>query len=475
MLKMRCQRKGRKMQFKLPELGEGVHEGELVKWKVKPGDQVGYDQSLCEIMTDKATVEIPSAFKGKVARLDAQEGQTVHVGQVMLTFEGAEGTATASTASSSASAGNGTSAHAAPAPAAAPSTSAPAMSAAPAKSPAAPVKTPSAPAASYSAGPAATENLSIESRPLAAPSTRKLAREGGVDLGRISGSGPHGRVMREDVETFIRGGGASSGAGAIAGGAPSFKAPIGRTSIPAGQLEERVPFKGLRKKIAEKMRLSKDHATHFTYVEEADATALVQLRAQAKEMGAKHGIKVTYLPFVMKAMVASLRKFPILNSSLDEEKQELVYKHYFNIGLSIQTEDGLTAPVVKDVANKSVLQIAKEIEDLVSRARAKKLTQDDFLGSTITLTNAGSIGGLFATPIINYPEVAILGFNKIFRKPVAVMVNGPGGPKEEVQIRDWTYFSISLDHRVVDGAVGAEFMLDFIKYIQNPSLLILEG
>jgi pyruvate dehydrogenase E2 component (dihydrolipoamide acetyltransferase) len=448
------------MQFKLPELGEGVHEGELVKWKVKVGDMVGYDQSLCEIMTDKATVEIPSAFKGKVGSIDAQEGETVHVGQVMLTFESAEGTKTAAAGASAAPSGNGSTTQA-PAP----------MSAktAPAISSATPAKAPSSPSASYAAGPAPTENLSIESRPLAAPSTRRLARESGVDLGRLSGTGPHGRVMREDVETFVRGGG--SGTGATAGGAPSFKAPIGKTSIPAGQMEERVPFKGLRKKIAEKMRLSKDHATHFTYVEEADATALVQLRAQAKEIGAKQGIKVTYLPIVMKAMVASLRKFPILNSSLDEEKQELVYKHYFNIGLSIQTEDGLTAPVVKDVANKSILQIAKEIEDLVTRARAKKLTQDDFHGSTITLTNAGSIGGLFATPIINYPEVAILGFNKIFRKPVAVMVNG----REEVQIRDWTYFSISLDHRVVDGAVGAEFMLDFIKYIQNPSLLVLEG
>jgi pyruvate dehydrogenase E2 component (dihydrolipoamide acetyltransferase) len=455
------------MQFKLPELGEGVHEGELVKWKVKVGDMVGYDQSLCEIMTDKATVEIPSAFKGKVGSIDAKEGETVHVGQVMLTFESADGSKTAA-AGTSASGGNGTTTQA-PAPMSATTSAAP-TKAAP-SSPSTPAKAPSSPSASYAAGPAPTENLSIESRPLAAPSTRRLARESGVDLGRLSGTGPHGRVMREDVETFVRGGLPGSGAGATAGGAPSFKAPIGRTSIPAGQMEERVPFKGLRKKIAEKMRLSKDHATHFTYVEEADATALVQLRAQAKEIGAKQGIKVTYLPIVMKAMVASLRKFPILNSSLDEEKQELVYKHYFNIGLSIQTEDGLTAPVVKDVANKSILQIAKEIEDLVTRARAKKLTQDDFHGSTITLTNAGSIGGLFATPIINYPEVAILGFNKIFRKPVAVIVNG----KEEVQIRDWTYFSISLDHRVVDGAVGAEFMLDFIKYIQNPSLLVLEG
>jgi pyruvate dehydrogenase E2 component (dihydrolipoamide acetyltransferase) len=236
-------------------------------------------------------------------------------------------------------------------------------------------------------------------------------------------------------------------------------------------MEERIPFRGLRKKISEKMRQSKDHAAHFTYVEEADATALVELRKQAKDIGSAQGIKVTFLPFVMKAMVAALRKYPMLNSSLDEQAGEIIVKHYFNIGLSIQTEDGLTAPVVKDVANKSVLQIAREIEDLVARARAKKLTQDDFKDSTITLTNAGSIGGLFATPVINYPEVAILGFNKIFRKPVAVMENG----KEVVAIRDWTYFSISLDHRIVDGAVGAEFMKLLIKYIETPSLLVLEG
>jgi pyruvate/2-oxoglutarate dehydrogenase complex dihydrolipoamide acyltransferase (E2) component len=206
-------------------------------------------------------------------------------------------------------------------------------------------------------------------------------------------------------------------------------------------------------------------------VEEADATELVSLRNQAKDIGAKQGIKVTYLPFVMKAMVAALKKYPILNSSLDEEKGELVIKHYYNIGLSIQTDDGLTAPVVKDVASKSVLELAREIQDIVDRARAKKLTLDDFQGGTITLTNAGSIGGLFATPVINFPEVAILGFNKIFRKPVARTVNG----REEVVVRDWTYFSISLDHRVVDGAIGAEFMKLFIQYIETPSLLLLEG
>jgi pyruvate dehydrogenase E2 component (dihydrolipoamide acetyltransferase) len=278
--------------------------------------------------------------------------------------------------------------------------------------------------------------------------------------------------MREDVEAFLKGGSMARGTGAVAAAAPQVaKSLPTRSLLSPAVAEERVAFKGLRKKISEKMRQSKDKAAHFTYVEEADATALVQLRASAKDLGAQYGIKVTYLPFVMKAMVAALRKFPILNSHLDEQSNEIVLKHYYNIGLSIQTEEGLTAPCVKDVANKSVLQIAKEIQDLVERARTKKLVAEDFSGSTITLTNAGSIGGLFATPVINFPEVAILGFNKIFRKPVVRTVQG----KEEIVIRDWTYFSISLDHRIVDGAIAAEFMKVFIQYIENPSLLVLEG
>ncbi|MBU6375539.1 MAG: 2-oxo acid dehydrogenase subunit E2 [Bdellovibrionales bacterium] len=429
------------MEFKLPELGEGVHEGELVKWKVKPGDLVKDDQILCEIMTDKATIEIPSPFHGVCKDIRAKEGETVHVGQVLVTFEG-EGKKAGAAASASA-----------PAPAAAPS-----AAVAP--------KAPSAPAPA--AAMVSSGNLSPESRVLAAPSTRRMAREMGVNLGSVSGSGPHGRVMREDLDQFLRG-----GTGAVAAAAPQIalrSLPV-RATVAGAQTEERVGFKGLRKKISEKMRQSKDNAAHFTYVEEADATALVELRASAKELGAQYGIKVTYLPFVMKAMVAALRKYPILNSHLDESTNEIVLKHYYNIGLSIQTEEGLTAPCVKDVANKSVLQLAKEIQDIVDRARAKKLTSEDFSGSTITLTNAGSIGGLFATPIINFPEVAILGFNKIFRKPVVKTAGG----KEEIVIRDWTYFSISLDHRIVDGAVAAEFMKTFIQYIENPSLLILEG
>lgn len=430
------------MELKLPELGEGVHEGELVRWLVKPGDSVKTDQVLAEIMTDKATVELPSHFAGKVTEIVAKEGMTVHVGQTLLRYEGAGGAAKTET----------------------PKAEAPKVDAPKASTPA-PVATP---AAAMSAASNHTM-LTVGGSVTAAPAARQFARESGVEIARVPGSGPNGRVMKEDIERFISGG---STGGAVAAGSPTFTSGYAarKSTQPSGNLEDIIPFKGLRKKIAEKMRQSKDHAAHFTYVEECDATNLVELRAKAKEIGAAHGVKVTYLPFIMKAMVASLKKYPILNSSLDEEKGVIIQKNYYNIGLSVQTDDGLTAPVIKDVANKTILEIAKEIEDVVNRARAKKLTMDDLTGGTITLTNAGSIGGLFATPVVNYPEVAILGFNKIDRKAVVKKING----KEEIVIRDWTLFSISLDHRIVDGAIGAEFTKLFISYIENPALLLMD-
>ncbi|MBS1961718.1 MAG: 2-oxo acid dehydrogenase subunit E2 [Bdellovibrionales bacterium] len=429
------------MELKLPELGEGVHEGELIKWNVKVGDTVKEDQVLAEIMTDKATVELPSHIAGKVTEVLVKEGETVHVNQVLLRFEGAGGAKTA----------------AAPAKTEAPKS---------APTPAAMSAKPSSSAAGGTSAP--TTMLSIGGNVTAAPAARQFARESGVDIAQVRGTGPDGRVMKEDIEKFV-----SGGAGATKAGAPTFTsgyAARAATKAPA-ELETRIPFRGLRKKISEKMHLSKSTAAHFTYVEECDATNLVELRAKAKEIGAAHGVKVTYLPFIMKAMVAALKKYPILNSELREDEGVIIQKNYYNIALSVQTDDGLMAPVVKDVGNKTILELAADIEDLANRARTKKLTNEDNHGGTITLTNAGTIGGLFATPVINYPEVAILGFNKIDRKPVVKKING----KEEIVIRDWTLFSLSLDHRIVDGAIGAEFTKLFISYIENPALLIMDS
>jgi pyruvate dehydrogenase E2 component (dihydrolipoamide acetyltransferase) len=429
------------MEFRLPELGEGVTEGELVKWLVKPGDQVKDDQPLCEIMTDKATIEIPSPFSGAIKELHAKEGEVVKVHQMMFSGE-ATGAAKSSQASASATSSNG---HAAGATAASVPKSASAQSSA------------SAQTSSNAKPQASTQN---NQDVLASPSTRRFARESGVELGGVNASGPHGRVLRTDVEKSLSGGGLAAKAQA--------KTPA--KEYVAGAPDEHIQIRGMRKKIAEKMRLSKDKAAHFTYVEEADVTELVKLRASAKIVAEKRGIKLTYLPFILKDMVAALKQHPNLNSTVEEEKNEIIIHHTFNISLSVQTEDGLTVPVVKHVEQKSIFTLAKEIADVVDRARRKKLTMDDFQGSTITLTNAGSIGGMFATPIINYPEVAILGFNKIARRPVVRMVRGV----EKIVIRDWTYFSISLDHRMVDGADAAEFMKTFITYIENPSALLLE-
>jgi pyruvate dehydrogenase E2 component (dihydrolipoamide acetyltransferase) len=409
------------MEFRLPELGEGVNEGELVKWRIKEGEQVRDDQPLCEIMTDKATIEIPSPFSGTIRQLVAKEGEIVKVHQLMLVAEVSGAKSAAQPAAPAAS-------HA-PAPAAA--------------KPASPA--PAAPVASALPAQASSEVL-------ASPATRKAAREKGVDLGRVRGTGPHGRVLLADLEQSL-----------------SASPAQGSKSFSPGAVE-RTAIRGMRKKISEKMRQSKDKAAHFTYVEEADATELVKLRAKAKLIAEKKGIKLTYLPFILKAMVAALKQHPRINSTVDEAAQEILTHHTFNISLSVQTEDGLTVPVIKHVEQKSIFELAREIAEIVDRARKKKLTMEDFQGSTITLTNAGSIGGLFATPIINYPEVAILGFNKIFRKPVVVNRNG----RERLAIRDWTYFSMSLDHRIIDGAEAAEFMKTFIEYIENPGLLLLE-
>jgi pyruvate dehydrogenase E2 component (dihydrolipoamide acetyltransferase) len=434
------------MELKLPELGEGVHEGELIKWNVKVGDMVKEDQVLAEIMTDKATVELPSHVAGKVTEVLVKEGETVHVNQVLLRFESAGGAAK--------------SAASAEAPKATPA-------AAPAKAPA-----PSAPAAMSakpsSSGSTGASVLTVGGSVTAAPAARAFARESGVEITQVTGTGPDGRVMKEDIEKFV-----SGGAGATRAGSPTFSSGYaGRASSKAPtELETRIPFRGLRKKISEKMHLSKSTAAHFTYVEECDATNLVELRLKAKEIGAAAGVKVTFLPFIMKAMVAALKKYPILNSELDEANGVIIQKNYYNISLSVQTDDGLMAPVVKDVGNKTILELAADIEGLANRARTKKLTNEDNHGGTITLTNAGTIGGLFATPIINYPEVAILGFNKIERKPVVKKINGV----EQIVIRDWTLFSLSLDHRIVDGAIGAEFTKLFISYIENPALLIMDS
>jgi pyruvate dehydrogenase E2 component (dihydrolipoamide acetyltransferase) len=423
---------------KLPDVGEGVTEGELVRWLVKPGDTVKADQPVVELMTDKATVEVPSPYAGVVKELKFKEGDVIPIETVILTLE-SEAAAGASTSASK--------------PAAAP---APSMAARPAVAP--------APAASKPAGNGLGAGMEVyppvaESHVLATPATRRLARETGVDLNQIKGSGMAGRVTREDVERTKGGTAPAAAKSALQIPKPGF------VSQSATQ-EERVALRGVRKKIAENMQMAKHIIPHFTLMDEARVDELVRLRTSAKATAEKYGVKVTYLPFVMKALIATCREFPMFNASVDDQASEIVYKKYFNVGFAADTPNGLMVPVVKNADFKTTLQIAQDIQQLAGKARDGKLAMDEMKGATITVTNIGSVGGLYATPIINHPEVAILGMYKIADKPV-----WDGKEFKRAQVMG---FTITCDHRLIDGAVAANFMKSFLGRIENPSQLMLD-
>ncbi len=400
-------------EFKLPDIGEGVHEGEITKWFVKDGDSVRENDPLVEVMTDKVTVQIPSPVTGKVLERRGKEGEIVRVGATIVVF-GEAGEST-------------------PTPHAASSASAPA--------PPKPTAPPAPPAAA-------------RGEPLAAPAVRRLARELGVDLAAVRGTGPSGRVTEADVR------------GAARGPAPSpAAAPKPMVPIVAATGEERVPIHGLRKRIYDKMAKSKSTAAHFTYVEEVDMTALVQLRDRLNEVGAKKGVKLTYLPFIIKACIAALKEFPTLNASVDDERQEIVVKHYYNLGIATATDEGLNVTVVHDADKRDLWALASEVERLAAAARDKKLSLQDVQGSTFTITSLGKEGGILATPIINWPEVAIVGIHKIEKRPVV--------RDDHIVIRDMMYVSCSFDHRVIDGHIGAAFVQSVRAYLEHPAMLFV--
>ncbi|MGI0079433.1 MAG: dihydrolipoamide acetyltransferase family protein [Nitrososphaerales archaeon] len=405
------------VEFKLPDLGEGVAEGEIVKWLATEGQDIKEDQPMVEVMTDKATVQIPSPVTGKVKQILAKEGQTVKVGTSLVVLDTVGGP---------------------PAPAA----SQPKQ------------QTPSAqlqPQARPETGP---------SRVLATPALRKLARDLGVEIELVHGSGAGGKLVEEDVRKAA----ASKGR---APGAPKLEETKQVTTTSQGQREERVPLHGIRKRIAEKMMKSTTGTAAVTHVEEVDFTQLVSLREKSKPMAEARGVKLTFLPFIIKATVAALRQFPYFNSSTDDEKQEIVIKRYYNIGFATDTPNGLIVPVLKDADKKNLLEIAKEVETLSEEARSGKIRLEDLQGGTFTITNIGTLGGIMSTPIINVPEVAILGVHKIQKRPVV--------RENQVVIRDVANVALTFDHRVVDGADAARFTAVLVRYLENPGTLLLES
>jgi 2-oxoglutarate dehydrogenase complex dihydrolipoamide succinyltransferase (E2) component len=431
-------------EFRLPDIGEGIHEGEIVKWLVKEGDIVREDQPMVEVMTDKATVEIPAPRAGKILKLNAKEGETVKVGSVLVIIEEL-GEAKPEPKREVVEAPP----QREPEPvAAAVSTTATAVAAPPPPSPATPTAAPA-------------------QRVLATPATRKLARELGVDISQIRGTGPGGRVTDEDVRRFAAARTAPQPPPpSPAPTPPPAASAFAPSAVVTDRREERIPLRGIRKRIAEHMHQSKTTAAHFTYVDEVDMTELIQIREQMKPLAEQKGVKLTYLPFIVKASVAALKEMPILNASIDEAKGEIVIKKYYNIGIATATDEGLIVPVIKDADRKSLLEIAMEIERLAKAAREGKIALSDLQGGTFTITSLGALGGLFATPIINYPEVAILGIHEIKKRPVV--------RDNQIVIRDIMYVSLSFDHRLIDGDVGARFCKKIISYLENPKLLFLE-
>ncbi|QLG49581.1 2-oxo acid dehydrogenase subunit E2 [Natrinema halophilum] len=551
-------------EFELPDVGEGVAEGELITWLVEEGDPVTEDQPVAEVETDKALVEVPAPVDGTVRELHVEAGEVVPVGTVIISFDVAgetdeavdagtdsEGERTGEPADRVESGESGVEGDAS--------------------------------AGSSGATGADTEAAAPpDDRIFAPPRVRRMAREQGIDLSHVPGSGPGGRITAADVRAANDGesgeqrdrsrpqtGGQpadetesgledSSGAPEAAGEAPKPGTEAGTTAsssrrteppaqvesadrdgtlaapatrriadeegvdidaVPAvekrdggafvtpeavreyaeaqrqaqeadrealeageqvgakgtefaeGERERREPFRGVRKTIADAMVESKYSAPHVTHHDEVDVTELVAAREELESHAEDRGIRLTYMPFIMKAVVAALKEYPEMNAVIDEEAEEIVYRDYYNIGVATATDVGLMVPVVEDADHKGLLQLSSEMNEVVQKARDRTISPGELRGSTFTITNVGGIGGEYATPIINYPEAGILAIGEIKRKP-RVVTDGNGA--ESIEPRSVMTLSLSFDHRLIDGAVGARFMNTVMEYLENPSLLLLD-
>ncbi|GIO22352.1 dihydrolipoamide acetyltransferase family protein [Oceanobacillus sp. J11TS1] len=416
--------------FKLPDIGEGIHEGELVKWFVKEGDEVKEDDVLCEIQNDKSVVEIPSQVDGTVTKIHVAEGEVAVVGDTLISFD-AEGyddeeedTKAEDTASEA--------------------------------------KEEKADNSAAEASNDASE--SDDKRVIAMPSVRKFARENDVNIKDVQGSGKNGRITKEDIENFLSG----DQKEASSESAEEIKSEDTKAQTPQGQYPEtREKMTAIRKSIAKSMVNSKSKAPHVTLMDEVEVTELVAHRKKFKAVAAEQDIKLTYLPYVVKALVSASKKFPILNSFIDDETDEIVEKHYYNIGIAADTDRGLLVPVVKDADKKSIFQISSEINELAVKARDGKLKPDEMKGASNTISNIGSAGGQWFTPVLNYPEAIILGIGRIAEKPVV--------RDGEIVIAPVLAVSLSFDHRIVDGATAQNALNQIKRLLNDPQLIMMEA
>ncbi|PLS15265.1 hypothetical protein CVD28_23340 [Bacillus sp. M6-12] len=419
-------------EFKFPDVGEGIAEGEIVRWHIKPKDVIKEDQLIVEVQTDKAVVEISSPVGGKVANLHYGEGESLEVGSVMVSIETSNHDEKPSNSEISAELNQ------AEKPQKLTETAAPAQTI-------------------PKEGGYKGKHL-----PLAVPSVRKLARELKADLTLITGTGRGGRITEQDVRAFVEN---SQNEDEIKPAVVSE--PIQPAWKSNDERDERVPLRGIRKQIAQNMMKSTSLAALSTVLDDANISELISLKKKMSEKAAARGAKLTYLPFIIKAVVTALQDFPYLNSTIDTEAQEIVLKKRLNIGIAVDTPGGLMVPVIKHANTKSIIQLAKEITALTEKARNNQLKLGDMQDGTFTISNIGATKSVkYGTPIVNYPEVAILGINKIQKKPVVV--------DDQIVIGDVVGIGLAFDHQVIDGVMAANFLQRVIDYLEQPDLFLLE-
>lgn len=421
-------------KFVMPDIGEGIHEGEIVKWLVKVGDEIEEDTVLCEIQNDKAVVEIPSPVKGKVLEILVEEGTVATVGQVLITFD------------------------------------APGYENLKFKGQEEKVEETPVQETKEEPKEVSVDSTSKETkRVIAMPAVRKYARTKGVDIQAVTGSHPNGRIVKADIDAYLLGSTTSEKVEEtiVTSTVEETVSPVTSVKQDATLSETREKMSPIRRSIAKAMVNSKQTAPHVTLMDEVEVSALVAHRSKYKEDAALKGVKLTFLPYVVKALMSALREYPILNASIDDATQEIVYKHYYNIGIAADTDKGLLVPVVKDADRKSLYTIAKEISELATKAREGKLAAQEMKNGSCTITNIGSAGGQWFTPVINHPEVAILGIGRISQKPV--VENG------EIVVGQVLAISLSFDHRIIDGATAQNALNHMKRLLANPDLLVLEA
>ncbi|MHB8600807.1 MAG: dihydrolipoamide acetyltransferase family protein [Ktedonobacteraceae bacterium] len=430
-------------EFKLADLGEGMHEAEIVEWLIQVGDTPKLDQTIARVETDKAIVELPAPVSGKVSEIRVKDGETAKVGDVLVIFE------TATPAKENGKTSN------------APATTGTAATNG---------QTPSSTMVAVEPQ-TLTQQPQLRPRVLAAPAVRKFAFELGVDLEQVTPSQTNGRVTIDDVKTFAERAKStpesvpSVGAQFIAPASP--QPPVGAQLIaPVSPQDERQPLTGLRKRIAEHMERSWRTIPHATAFGEADGGALIAMRESLKPVAEQRGVRLTYMPILIKLLIPVLKEFPIFNASLDEERREIIYKRSYHIGVATDSPEGLLVPVLRDADHLTILEIAAKLEKLIEGARKRTLSLPELSGSTFTLNNVGSFGGGSGTPIINHPEVAILAVGRLQEK--AIVQNGA------IVARPVMPLALSFDHRLIDGAMAGRFLARFQSFIENPQQLMLD-